>query len=381
MIPTLLRRRDLPALLLPLLGAGCKHAPAAARENANDWETARPEEAGFQSAAFEALTANIKAGKFPNTHAVLIERDGSLVYEQYFAGSDERWGSSLGHRTFDAAALHDLRSMSKSVTSALVGIALAKDFDKALARPIRSFFPNRQLRPELDALTLHHVLTMTSGLEWNEMTVPYTNAKNDEIQMSSVKDPVGLVLARPLREKPGERWYYNGGLTQVLAGLVTQITGRPFEAFAREALFTPLGITQLEWIGHPNWDPPMPATASGLRLRARDLARFGSVYLHGGQWRGRQIVPAAWVERSIQRHVPSIGDWSGDAKWGYGYQWWVGRPAGFDAAAAVGNGNQRIFLVPAERLAISVFAGEYNKFEGHSERIFASVMAARAPRA
>jgi CubicO group peptidase (beta-lactamase class C family) len=326
----MLRRRDFLTLLLPLIAVGCKRVPETASEASGGWETARPEEAGFQPDALEKLTANIKAGMFPNTHAVLIERDGRLIYEQYFAGSDERWGSPLGHRIFNAAALHDLRSASKSVTSALVGIALAKDFDKALARPIRSFFPSRQLRPELDALTLQHVLTMTAGLEWNEMTVPYTDPKNDERQMSSVKDPVGLVLGRPLREKPGERWYYSSGLTQVLAGLVTQITGEPFEAFARELLFTPLGITQLEWVGAPNWDPPVPAAASGLRLRARDLARFGSVYLHGGQLRGHQIVPAAWVERSVQRHVPSIGDWSGAAKWGYGYQWWIGRPAGFD---------------------------------------------------
>jgi CubicO group peptidase (beta-lactamase class C family) len=212
--------------------------------------------------------------------------------------------------------------------------------------------------------------------------------------MYSVKDPVGFVLARPLREKPGARWYYCSGLTMVLAGLVMQITGKPFEAFAREALFTPLGITHYEWLGNPDSDPPMPSAASGLRLRARDLARFGSVYLHGGQWRGREIVPATWVERSIQRQVPvgdlqansgkttfTYGMGSGDARWGYGYQWWVGRPAGFDAAAAVGLGNQRVFLVPSQRLAVTIFAGEYNKLGGHSERIFARVMAARAPRA
>jgi CubicO group peptidase (beta-lactamase class C family) len=363
----MLRRRDFATLLLPAICGGRLRAQRSA-----------PDLAGFRQTALDKLTASIRAGAFPNTHAVLIELDGRLIYEQYFAGRDERWGQPLGERTFDAASLHDLRSASKSVTSAVLGIALGTDFDKALARPIASFFPHLKLRPEVDAVTLYHVLTMTSGLEWNEMTVPYTDPKNDELQMSSVKDPVALVLSRPLRDKPGAVWYYNGGMTQVLAGVVRQITGKPLDVFAKEALFAPLGITQYEWIGVPKWDPPMPAAASGLRMRARDLARFGSVYLHGGKWQGRQIVPAQWVDRSMQRHVASIGDWHGRANWGYGYQWWIGRPDGYDVAAAVGNGNQRVFVAAKERLVITIFAGEYNKFEGHSERLFGAVMAARA---
>ena len=295
----MLRRRDFATLLLPAVFACRRPVLCAGPEGRNDWEIRNPKDAGFQQTALDRVTAEIKSGAFPNTHAVLIEYDGSLVYEQYFAGTDERWGQPLGRRVFDAASLHDLRSASKSVTSAVLGIALAADFDQALARPIGSFFPDRKLRPELNAVTLHHVLTMTAGLEWNEMTVPYTDPRNDELQMSSVKDPIELVLSRPLREKPGTVWYYNGGLTEVLAGVVRQITGKALDAYAKVALFAPLGITQYEWIGDSKWDPPMPAAASGLRMRARDLARFGSVYLHGGQWHGRQIVPAAWVERSM----------------------------------------------------------------------------------
>jgi CubicO group peptidase (beta-lactamase class C family) len=373
----MLRRRDFPALLLPVVCRGRLQAQGADPEYGKDWEVRNPEDAGFQPAALEKLTATIKGGAFPNTHAVLIEHDGRLIYEQYFAGSDQRWGQPAGKRTFEAASLHDLRSASKSVTSAVLGIALATNFEKALVRPIGSFFPHLKLRPELDAVTLHSVLTMTAGLECNEMTVPYTDPKNDERQMSTVKDPVALVLSRRLRDKPGATWYYDGGLTQVLAGVVKQITGKPFAVFAKDVLFTPLGITQYEWLGAPIWDPPMPAAASGLRMRARDLARFGSVFLHRGMWQGRQIVPASWVELSMRRHVQSIGDWHGAAEWGYGYQWWIGRPDGHDVAAARGNGNQRVFVVAKERLVITIFAGEYNKFEGHSERLFAAVMAAR----
>jgi CubicO group peptidase (beta-lactamase class C family) len=120
--------------------------------------------ADFQPAALENITADIKRGAYPNTHALLIEHDGRLVYEQYFSGRDERWGDSLGVRTFNQDSQHDLRSCSKSVTSAILGIALGADYAKALERPIGSYFPNLKLRPELDAVKLKHVLTMTSGL-------------------------------------------------------------------------------------------------------------------------------------------------------------------------------------------------------------------------
>ena len=367
----MLRRRDFLTLLL---SAGCDHLLAEHPDPyCNGWPAGKPKDAGFSPTALEKLTSALEEGDYPNTHAVLIEYDGQLVYEKYFAGTDERWGRFLGERKFDADSLHDLRSATKSVTSALLGIALSTDFDAALARPIGSFFPHLKLRPELDAVILEHVLTMTAGLEWNEMRVPYTDPKNDELQMSYVEDPIELVLSRPLREKPGSTWYYNGGLTQVLAGVVKQVAGKPFDAFAKEALFAPLGITQYEWLGPPRWDSHMPSAASGLRLRARDLARFGSVYLHRGAWDGQQIVPETWVDRSAQRHVP----FTHQGPWGYGYQWWVGTLEGYEVVAACGNGDQRVFIVPKERLAITVFAGAYNESGGYSDRIFKAVMAAR----
>ncbi len=378
------RRRDLVAILLPgVIGCGRQarpRDPLIPVQRSDGWRIGKLTDSGFDETAFRKLTADLKAGVFPNTHAVLVEHDGRLVYEQYLAGRDERWGESLGHRVMDADSLHDLRSVSKSVTAAALGIALGADFEKALASPIGSFFPRLNLPPELDALKLHHVLTMTAGLEWNEMTVPYTDSNNDELRMYSVKDPVAMVLARGIRQEPGTSWYYNGGLTQVLAGVVGKITGKTLDAYANEVLFGPLGITRYEWIGVPQWNPPMPAAASGLRMRARDLAKLGSVYLHGGEWQGRQIVPAAWVERSTRRHVASIGDWSSRGIWGYGYQWWVGRfPEGYEVAAAVGNGNQRVFVASKERVVVTVFAGEYNVFQGHGERILRSVIAARTP--
>ena len=128
---------------------------------------------------------------------------------------------------------------------------------------------------------------------------------------------------------------------------------------------------------------------SGLRSRARDLARFGSVYLHKGQWRGRQVIPTAWVERSVRRQTP-VGDLKAnsgkttftygmgleDARWSFGYQWWLGQLGRVEFAAAVGLGNQRVFVVPSARLVVTILAGEYNKVGSSSEQIFARVLAA-----
>jgi len=372
MLRAMLRRRDFLTLLLT---AGCGRLLAMdSNSRTNEWPVGEAKDAGFREKDLEELASALERGVYPNTHAVLIESDGRLVFEKYLAGTDERWGVRLGQRTFDADSLHDLRSATKSVTSALLGIALARDFDGALARPIGSFFPHLKLRPELDLVKLEHVLTMTAGLEWNEMTVPYTDPRNDEIQMSNVADPVEMVLSRPLREKPGTVWYYNGGLTQVLAGVVAQISAKPFYVFAQEALFDPLGITRFEWLGASKWSPLTPSAASGLRMRARDLAKFGSVYLHRGKWQGRQIVPERWVERSTQRRV----QYTHEGPWGYGYQWWVGTLEGYDTVAACGNGNQRVFLVAKDRIAVTIFAGDYNKDEDTSERILFAVMAARS---
>ncbi len=363
---------------LVFLGCTQPDAPPPNVE-APDWPLADAAEAGFEVGALDRLTEDIAAGEFPNTHAVLVEYDGALVYERYFSGSDERWGDPIPQRAMGPDSLHDVRSISKSVTSALLGIALADDFEAAVSRPVVEYLPEIEVDEAHRGITLHHMLTMTPGLEWNEMDVPYTDTTNDEIRLYSAGDPAEEVLRRPLVSAPGEQWYYSGGTTQLLASIISELTGRTLVDFARERLFGPLGITDFEWLGPGGWNPDNPAAMSGLRLTARDLAKIGSVYLHEGRWQGNQIVPAEWVARSGERHVPEIGDWSSGGLWGYGYQWWVGDwPTGLRVIAGVGNGNQRLFVVPAERLVVTVLAGQYNAFAPHSEAILDRVLQARA---
>jgi CubicO group peptidase (beta-lactamase class C family) len=340
------------------------------QETADGWVVGEPAKAGLDKAALDRLASDINAGDFPNTHALLVEHDGVLVYERYFPGTDERWGEPIGERLIGADDLHDLRSISKSVTSALLGIALGGEFESAVDNPIAEYLPLLDLDDDRRSITLHHVLTMTAGLQWNEMTVPYTDPTNDEIRLYSVADPAKFVMTRPLEFSAGSTWYYSGGLSQVLATVIHNFTDQSVDVYARDHLFEPLGITHFEWLGPGTWTPDNPAAMSGLRLRARDLAKIGSVFLRGGRWNGRQVVPEAWVELSMTRFVEEIADWSRGGIWGYGYQWWVGRlPGGERIVAGFGNGNQRLFILPEERFVVTILAGEYNRHGGHSERI------------
>lgn len=373
--------RGAPALAADVSAALLAYTPP--QQEGDGWAVASPRDAGLDEVALVQLTEAIRSGEIRNTHAVVIEHSGRLVYEEYFAGKDERWGDPLGHVVFHRETLHDLRSVTKSVTSALLGIALGGDYEAALETPITQYFPdlNGRFGKGVEAVTLRHVLTMTAGLEWNEMTVPYTDRNNDEIQLYYTRDPVAMVLSRPVRDPVGTRWYYNGGLTQVLAGIIERRTGRPIDKYAEAVLFEPLGITAYEWLGSSLWPPgSSPSAASGLRLRARDLAKIGSLFLHDGLWNGKRVIPAAWIALSTERHVQDI-PWSAGGVYGYGFMWYPGRSLdapSYPIIKAMGNGDQRIYILPQQELVVTIFAGLYNRFDLRTgERILRHVLAAR----
>ena len=353
-----------PTLARPqVVAVGSSQRPATLSDG---WQTASPESLGVDAAALERLTTAVRAWPELGVHAILIERSGRLIYEAYFDGFDERWGQPLGRVSMTATTKHDLRSITKSVISALTGIALGEGAIKSLDQPLVQWFPEY---PELNTaerqrVTLAHVLAMTSGLRWNE-EVPYTNPQNDEIRMTRDAQPLRYALAAPFAIAPGSNFNYNGGLTQVMAAVIERATKTPIKDYARVKLFEPLGITDVEWLGDL---AGMPSAASGLRLRPRDLAKFGSLYLHGGRWSGKQVVPEDWVARSTRRQVrfaPRAGADAG-GEFGYGYFWWYScypTAAGqVEARTAVGNGQQRIFVLPGLDMVVTILAGRYNDF-------------------
>jgi CubicO group peptidase (beta-lactamase class C family) len=159
--------------------------------------------------------------------------------------------------------------------------------------------------------------------------------------------------------KPGVAWQYNGGFTQLLAAVIQRATGTSLKAYAQKMLFDPLGITDVEWVGDL---AGLPAAASGLRLRPRDLAKFGSLYLHQGRWSNRQVLPEEWVKESTRRHVT----FPNQPSRGYAYHWWhtcYATPSGLvESKTAVGNGGQRVFVLPELKSVVTVLAGRYNDF-------------------
>jgi CubicO group peptidase (beta-lactamase class C family) len=322
------------------------------------WAVVAPGEVGLDGQRLCALAERLEGAPGDNVHAVLVARRGRLAFERYFAGEDQRWGRPLGRIGFGPDTLHDLRSVTKTVVALLVGIAVARGNLEGVDEPVTRFFPEyADLRgPERDRIRLRHLLTMSAGLAWDEI-IPYSDPANSERQMSAAPDPYRYALEQPVVAPPGERYLYSGGSTALLAAVVQKATGRKLDAFAREALLEPLGVSEADWIRYPSGQGDVVA-ASGLRLRPRDMAKIGQLFLSGGLWNGSRVVSSAWLDAAVSSQISAASPGAF-----YGYQSWLGRSlvAGREVrwAAAVGLGGQRIFVVQEAELVVVTTAGLY----------------------
>jgi CubicO group peptidase (beta-lactamase class C family) len=349
----------LPGAAWPM-DASCASAP----QQLDDWETASPEDVGFDAAVLCKITQELAAQGHTaarpdrrNVHAVLVVRHGKLVFEAYAAGKDENWGEPLGVVPHDAATKHDVRSISKSVVSLLFGIALERKLIAGTDVPVMSFFREyAELKtPKWDKILLRYLLTMTPGYDWNEDTA-WMDPYNTTRAMSEAADPYRYILEREVIHEPDAEWQYNSGATALLGAVLKKATGKPLDQFAKEALFEPLHIEDVEWGRMTNGEP---AAFGGLRLRPRDTAKIGQLVLNGGTWHGQRVVPEDWVKQSTKPRFDT--SWDGMQ---YGYQWWLGTsPFGagrtIDWIAAFGVGGQRIFIVPTLDLVVVTNAGLY----------------------
>jgi CubicO group peptidase (beta-lactamase class C family) len=341
-----------------LLGTGAALAARPLRAAA-DWTTIAPGDAGFAPDLAARLDEAVNSGAASGVHGIVVVRDGRLALERYYRGADERRGDPLGAVEFGPDVLHDLRSVSKSIVGLLYGIALADGKVPAPAANLLAQFPeypDLAADPQRAAWTIGNVLTMTLGTEWDEQ-MSYADPRNSEVAMDRAPDRYRFVLERPIVAPPGTRWIYCGGATALLGRLIARGTGRTLQEYARTALFDPLGIGPTDWIVDSS---DTAIAASGLRMRPRDLARIGQLVLDGGTHDGRQLVPAAWLTQALTPHVVIGGPMR------YGYQWYLGAlatGAGAPAArfdGAIGNGGQRLYVLPERKLAVAITAGNYN---------------------
>jgi CubicO group peptidase (beta-lactamase class C family) len=332
-----------------------------------DWRTVSPAEAGFADDLEARLDKAIAEKRVWNLHGVIIVRNGRLVLERYFDGQDDARGRPLGMVSFNADTLHDLRSASKSIVGLLYGIALAAGRVPSPDEPLMRSFPEYAdlvTDPDRSRWTVHHVLSMTMGTDWDELSVPYTDPANSEIAMDRAPDRYRYVLSRPVVMEPGKRWIYSGGATALLGRIIAKGTEKSLHDFAREALFDPLGIGPTDWF--KGRDGELIA-ASGIRMAPRDLAKIGQLMLRGGVWGDRAVVPAEWIARCTSPVVQI------DEIRSYGYHWYMGHFAFETPTAprwarsrlerfwsAVGNGGQRLFVFPGLDLLVATTAGNYD---------------------
>jgi CubicO group peptidase (beta-lactamase class C family) len=350
----------LAALLLTsgcdLLGSQDRLARQMPEQLDDGWEVSSLAAEGIDAAAIAQLEVQIEDGALGYVHSCLVVKNGKLVYEKYFRGQRKDM-------------LHRLYSVTKSFTSALVGIAMHQGHIGDVQETAVSYFPeyvDEDWDQRKNAITLQHLLSMASGLEYDEGSYPYGDSRNSYTQMTSAKDWMEWTLDQPLVAEPGTRFAYSSGNTHLFAGILFKTTGLHADEFAEEYLFAPLGIDEYFWYAGDAF-PTVSGAHGGLKLRPRDMAKFGYTYLNGGRWKGVQVVPEEWVAESCVPRIQSWGDWQ------YGYQWWIrtDRISGQEvhSFAARGYGDQYITVVPSLDMVVVITGGN----EGRSYPVESAV--------
>jgi CubicO group peptidase (beta-lactamase class C family) len=304
---------------------------------------------------------SLRARHYGEVHSVVIVREGRLVFEGYFGGHDFEYTnppSFLGaYIDFQRDTRHNTHSATKSVVSALVGIAIDQGLIQSESQKMFSFFTDYGAFNVggKEEITVQHLLTMTSGLEWHEWDAPHQTGGNSLDAYLLESDPTGYVLSMPLIHEPGTVFNYNGGTVNLLCRIVERASGMQIDAFGDTHLFRPMGVSNYNFPGYIT-----PIFCSGdIHLRPRDMAKFGQLYLDGGVWGERRVLSEEWVERSVAPLVSvrnfQLG-WADD----YGYLWWLRdySVAGktYSTFKALGWGGQEIWVVPQEDLVV-VFTG------------------------
>ena len=307
------------------------------------WEVSSLAAEGMDQDAISEMIRKVLSGYYEDIHSIVLVKNGKLVLEEYFYG-------------YDRNKLDDMHSVTKSITSILVGIAQDQGLFSSSDQRVYEFFPKFSQTAwisEKRDISVDHLLTMTAGIDWEEEKYSYSDSRNSLIAMWMSQDPIGFVLNRKQLYPPGEVFKYNGGLTHLLGVMIKNTTDSYIDKYGDSQLFKPLGIHQYTWGHHQDGTVD---TGGGLRLSPTNMAKIGYTFLNGGKWKGKQIVSSEWVTLSTKPRVNPQHVFGS----GYGYQWWCGESnlAGREIKTffAAGRGGQYIFVVPELEL-IAVFTG------------------------
>lgn len=327
----LLKNSDSTIVVVLILALSFGANPVArgaetARTAISEWITGSPEEVGLDSAVLNEMFDHVREHEIP-VHSIQIVRHGKLVLDAYFY-------------PYNAETRHDVASMTKSVASTLIGLAVQRGFIRDVQQPVLNFFPNRPAANS-DAnkrkLTLEHLLTMQAG--WDCGFEP-KEARLFEMRRSV--DWLQFMLDLPMVAEPGTLFAYCSGNPHLLSIILSQATGTNALGFARRELFEPLGIQDVAWPADPRGNTH---GWGDLQMHPHDMAKLGQLLLQRGRWGERQILSEAWVGDAARAHVERTTN-----RDHYGYQWWVkgaDHPGMFEA---VGRGGQRINISGRPRI-------------------------------
>ena len=296
------------------------------------WKTSIPEKQGMDSAKL-LIAEEFIQNRLPDAYSLLVVKNGYLVFEKYYSyGSQEKY-----------AVVH---SVTKSVTSALIGIALDKGYLNSVDQKLVAFFPEYitdESDPMKQEIRLRHLLTMSAGFKWNDRG---PSMRNWYLSSNWVKSAIQL----PQENTPGDIFNYNSSTSHLLSAILSKSTETSTLDFAKQYLFEPLGIQSAYW--HED-QQGYHIGGFGLGLSARDLAKFGFLYLNNGYWNGQSIVSESWVNESTSQQIQAVS-YPIYGKFGYGYQWWVKKVDGCKSYRAWGRRGQFIVVVPELDLVIAV---------------------------
>ena len=320
------------AILLGMTACGEKIAPTTAATPQSywpteGWRTSTPEEQGMDSEMLADMLETIEEQDY-DVDSVVVVRHGYMVVD-------------AAVYPFEPGSRHIVYSCTKSVISALIGIAIDKGYIEGVDQPLLDFFPERtaaNLDADKEAMTLEDVLTMSTGLECRDS---YLHRWRGLQQMRQSDDWVQFMLDLPMTEEPGTRFEYCNGASFLLSAIIQETTGMNALAFANEHLFGPLGIIDVEWSSSPQG---ITIGWSDLHLTPHDMAKIGYLYLNEGLWDGEQVVSVEWVRASTREHISAktLQD-------GYGYQWWVDDSGIY---MALGYAGQLIVVVPDKDMVV-----------------------------
>ena len=349
------------------VGAPALSGSIAARNDHAPWQTTNPNAVGLVPAQLDAIDQDIREGRYGSIDSLLVIRSGKIAFEQYYEhdyraiyeveartpgplvvtspSGPYNYFNAFWHPYYKDTDLHSMQSVTKSIVSAVIGIAIDRGDFPDLDTPVLSFFEEGTV-VAVDArkrsMTLRDLLTMSAGWQWDE-DVPYSDPSNTFAVMAKSRDWVQYTLDQPMARAPGTAFKYNSGATLVLGHIFLQATGIDIEEYTVRHLFGPLGIERYEWKRTPLG---LADTQEGLFLSTRDLAKIAWLFREEGVWQGSQVVPASWVRASL---APSFKV-NADGSEGYGYKWWSQTYRHNDeeyvAYLGKGFGGQRPIILP-----------------------------------